>query len=128
MKKKINSELITEPNTIANTVNNSATSTTNANTNTNTSNKPKLKPKVKNNFLPIQAAKESDDKFIKDLFSKIDSLDSQINWETNSPKSIIKKFYIFSTHNWTEILNIIKIIIKMVKHERDRRELRKSSN
>lgn len=54
-------------------------------------------------------------KQLNTIFSKVNALDSHIDWDNNRPIQKIKKFGLFTIANWAEILEIIKQLVKLAR-------------
>lgn len=63
-------------------------------------------------FLQSKVAEQA--AFIDELSTLVKALDSNINWNTKTPMSKIRRFGLFITSNWDDIFNIIAAIIKLI--------------
>jgi hypothetical protein len=55
------------------------------------------------------------------IFTKVNAIDTHIDWDNNRPFQKIRKFGLFTISNWTEILEIIKQLVKLARQYKDDR-------
>ena len=70
---------------------------------------------LENKVLQLEATVSEQDKYLNQLVSKIEDLDSNIDWENKRPWAKIKRFGLLVFRNWDDVLDIIKLLIALAK-------------